>query len=314
MSDSKWLAIVNPNAGKCLAAKMWPSISNILKKYKVDFDEAFTTHRFHAVELVLTALKSGFRNFISVGGDGTLHEIVNGVYHQTEVPVKDVTIAVIPVGSGNDWARLYGVPFDYEEAVKVLIKGKTFLQDVGKITYTETGVTNMRYMVNIVGVGFDANICYYTALYKSKGKYGMSSYVRAAFKALIGRKFNRTEVKADGKVFCSSKVFSIAFGVGKYSGGGMMQLPDAIPDDGLINTMVARKLPKVKFLFNIKNLFAGKLYKIREVSHTMAKKYEVTTATPDRIEIDGEVVGTTPMTIEVIPRALRMVVGDFNFK
>lgn len=313
MSDSKWIAIVNPNAGKSLAARMWPSISNILKKYKVPFDQVFTTHRYHAVELVICALKSGFRKFISVGGDGTLHEIVNGLYHQNEVPVKDVTIAVIPVGSGNDWARLYGVPSDYEEAVKVLIKGKTFLQDVGKVVYTETGVTNMRYMINVAGIGFDANICYYTNLFKSKGKTGTSAYVKAAFKALIGRKFNKTEIKADGKLFCSAKVFSTAFGIGKYSGGGMMQVPDAVPDDGLINTMVARKLPKIKFLFNIKTLFAGSIYKIRQVMHATAKRYEVHTATPDRIEIDGEVVGTTPMSIEVIPRALRMVVGDYKF-
>lgn len=305
----KWIAVVNPKAGGGKVSEEWPLLSAKLRDKGIWFDEYFTNHRYHAVELVISALKQGYRKFISVGGDGTVHEIVNGLFYQTDVPVKDVLLAVLPAGSGNDWARMYGVPKDYDKAVDLLIETRTTLQDVCKVVYTESGVTNSRYMVNVAGVGLDANICYYCNKVKSQGG-GKGSYVKASAKALLGRRFNDAEVIADGKTFFKGKMLSVGFGIGRYSGGGMMQVPDAVADDGLLNVMTARKLPKLKFLFLFKHLFSGKIYDIKEVSHTVARKFEVVTAKPDRIEIDGEVVGTTPMSLEVIPNALRVVVGN----
>lgn len=307
-SLSEWIAVVNPKAGGGKVAIEWPVLSAVLKEKKVSFDEVFTTHRYHAVELVIYALKLGYRKIISVGGDGTLHEVVNGIFHQTEVPVRDVTLAVLPAGSGNDWAKMYGVPVDYDKAAELIVKERTLLQDVGKVVYMEAGVTNSRYMVNVAGIGLDANICYYCN--KAKRENGRKgSYIKAAVNALMGRRFNETEVKADGRTFFKGKMFSIGFGIGKYSGGGMIQVPDAIADDGLINLMVARKLPKLKFAFLFRELFKGTIYEIKQVQHTMGKKFEVSTENPDRIEIDGEVVGTTPMSLEVIPNTLRVVTG-----
>ena len=168
-------------------------------------------------------------------------------------------------------------------------------------------------MVNVAGVGLDANICLRCNASKDKGKSGDLAYVKAAFKALVSRTSTPTKVVVDGRSFFSGKMFSIAFGVGKYSGGGMMQVPDAVADDGLVNVMVARKVSKTKFLLLFKQLFKGTIYRIREVSHTTASRVCVISRKPDRVEIDGEVVGTTPMNLEVLPKALRVVVGrDFK--
>lgn len=310
MSVSKWIAIVNPNAGKGTVVKKWPVISDILTKNKISFEAVFTTHRYHAVELTIDALKSGFRNIISVGGDGTLHEIVNGIFHQTEVPVHEITVAVIPAGSGNDWVKMYGISQNYEKAVKCIVEGKTLMQDLGRVSYTESGVVNTRYMVNIAGIGFDGNICRYITLFRNNGKGGSGIYTKAAVNALLGRRFNKVKVKADGKLFFSGKMFTIGFGIGKYSAGGMIQFPDAVADDGLINIMTARKIPKLKFVFIYRQLFTGEIYRIKQVMHTIAKKFEIHTERPDRVEIDGELVGTTPMSVEVVPRALRVIVGS----
>lgn len=312
MNDSTWIAVVNPNAGGGRVATEWPVLSNKLKSRGFVFEEVFTTHRYHAVELVIYALKRGFRNIISVGGDGTLHEIVNGLFYQQEVSVSDVTLAVLPAGSANDWTRMYQIPKDYDRAIDTIIDGQTVLQDVGKVEYIQAGVKNTRYMVNVAGVGLDANICMYCNEAKNKGRAGELAYVKAALKALIGRRSSRGKVVADGKNFFTGRIFSVGFGVGKYSGGGMMQVPDAVADDGLINLMVARKVSKLKFLLLFKQLFKGTIYNVKEVSHKMIRKVSVITRHPDRIEIDGEVVGTTPMTLEVIPQALRVIVGrDF---
>lgn len=312
MSDSRWIAVVNPNAGGGKVANEWPLLANLLKEKGLIFDEVFTTHRYHAVELVIYALKRGFRKIISVGGDGTLHEIVNGLFYQQEVPVAEVTLAVLPAGSANDWARMFRIPDDYGKAADTILQGRTIMQDVGRMEYTQAGVRNVRYMVNVAGVGLDANICHYCNLSKNKGHAGEASYVKAAFRALVGRRSNRMKVVADGRNFFSGKVFSLGFGIGKYSGGGMMQVPDAVADDGLINVMVARKVSKLKFIFLFRQLFKGTIYNIREVSHCAAGRISVITRKPDRVEIDGEVVGTTPLSLEVVPHALRVVVGrDF---
>lgn len=313
MSDTSWIAVINPNAAGGKVAREWPVLSNLLKDKGFVFEEMFTTHRYHAVELVIYALKRGFRNFISVGGDGTLHEVVNGIFYQKEVPVDEVTLAVLPAGSANDWTRMYKIPKDYDRAVDTIIEGRTVRQDIARIEYSQAGVRNSRYMVNVAGIGLDANICYRCNIAKNKGDSGEMAYVKAAFKALLGRTCTPAKVVVDGRSFFSGKMFSVAFGIGKYSGGGMMQVPDAVADDGLVNVMVAAKVSKIKFLLLFKGLFKGIIYKVKEVSHIMAKRVTVITRRPDRVEIDGEVVGTTPMTLEVIPQALRVVVGrDFN--
>ena len=313
MSGSSWIAVINPNAGGGRVAKEWPLLSNMLKDRGFSFEEVFTTHRYHAVELVIYSLKRGFRNFISVGGDGTLHEIVNGIFYQKEVPVSEITLAVLPAGSANDWTRMYMIPKDYDKAIETVLEERTVMQDVARVEYSQAGVRNSRYMVNVAGVGLDANICLRCNASKDKGKSGDLAYVKAAFKALVSRTSTPTKVVVDGRNFFSGKMFSIAFGIGKYSGGGMMQVPDAVADDGLVNVMVARKVSKIKFLLLFKQLFKGTIYRIREVSHTTASRVCVISRKPDRVEIDGEVVGTTPMNLEVLPKALRVVVGrDFK--
>ena len=313
MSDSSWIAVINPNAGGGRVAREWPLLSNMLKDRGFSFEEVFTTHRYHAVELVIYSLKRGFRNFISVGGDGTLHEIVNGIFYQKDVPVSEITLAVLPAGSANDWTRMYRIPKDYGKAIETVMEGRTVMQDVARVEYSQAGVRNARYMVNVAGVGLDANICYMCKASQDKGKSWALAYVKAALKALVSRTSNPTKVVVDGRNFFSGKMFSIAFGIGRYSGGGMIQVPDAVADDGLVNVMVARKVSKIKFLLMFKQLFKGTIYRIREVSHTTASRVCVISRKPDRVEIDGEVVGTTPMSLEVLPGALRVVVGrDFK--
>ena len=153
-------------------ATEWPLLSNMLRNRGVRFEEMFTTHRYHAVELVIYALKRGFRRIISVGGDGTLHEIVNGLLYQKEVPVSEVTLAVLPAGSANDWSRMYRIPKDYGRAVDTILEGRTILQDVCRVEYVQAGVRNSRYMVNVAGVGLDANICHYCNQAKNKDRSG----------------------------------------------------------------------------------------------------------------------------------------------
>lgn len=99
----------------------------------------------------MTAVREGYRHIIVVGGDGTLHEVVNGLFIQQEVRPEEVLLAVIAVGTGNDWVRTFGMSDRYQHAVRAIAEGFTFLQDVGVVSYEESHYRQSRYMANVAG-------------------------------------------------------------------------------------------------------------------------------------------------------------------
>ena len=119
--NNKWLVVVNPMAsvGKC--GKDWPEIKQLLTKEGFDFDDVLTEYPGHAIEIVRNAIKEkGYRKLISVGGDGTNNEVINGIFTQDVVPTTEITMGAIPIGTGNDWRRTFNIPIDYPKVVKIL--------------------------------------------------------------------------------------------------------------------------------------------------------------------------------------------------
>ena len=115
-SDQKiWLVIVNPNAGNGKGKKDWDKISNYLKKENFQFEVKFTERKSNAIDIALEGIGAGFRKIITVGGDGTLNEVVNGVFPNNTCPTSDISLALIPVGTGNDWGRMFGIPLIMKE-------------------------------------------------------------------------------------------------------------------------------------------------------------------------------------------------------
>ena len=128
-SENRWLVVVNPNAGKKRGEKDWPEISGLLAAAGIDFHHEFTSHRNHAVELTCEFISKGFRKIIVVGGDGTLNEVVNGIFRQDEVEPNDITLGMIMVGTGNDWGKMYNLKENYKDAIHIIREGNIFLQD-----------------------------------------------------------------------------------------------------------------------------------------------------------------------------------------
>ena len=158
LHSQEWFVIVNPVAGGGHGLADYPQIAKLLRDNKVSHTSVFTEHKFHATELAVEAVNKGFRRIIVVGGDGTLNEVVNGLFIQTQVDPKEILLAVIAVGTGNDWVRTFGTPSRYSEAIRAICEERSFLQDVGKVTYTESKFRQTRYMVNVAGLGFDASV------------------------------------------------------------------------------------------------------------------------------------------------------------
>ena len=307
---SRWMVIVNPKAGRGHGLRDWPVISNRLNFSGVDFTCVFTEKKFHAVELTVKAVNDGFRKIVVVGGDGTVNEVVNGLFIQKQAPAHEVTLSVIPVGTGNDWVRMLGIPRTYSDAVQSICREQTILQDVGKITFEEARVKQTRYMANVSGIGFDAMVNRRFNRLKEAGQTGSWLYLSSALITLFSYRAKRFVAKVDGKEFFDGRLFSGAVGVGKYNGGGMLQMPAAVVDDGLMDITLIRKMSFYRFFTNFQRLYNGTIYNFYKVKAAQGKAISVASYPQSPIEIDGEACGYSPFTFELVPKSIRVVVGE----
>jgi YegS/Rv2252/BmrU family lipid kinase len=240
MNKSNWIAIINLAAGGGKTKKDWPKIEKILRKEGIRFEPFFTDRRLHASIIARNKIKEGYSKIIVVGGDGTMNEVINGVFAQERIHTTEVMLGMISVGTGNDWARMFNIPADYEGAVRTILEQKTFIQDAGLVTYRKNGKAWNRYFINIAGLGFGARVVERSNRMKDKGKSGPALYFYNIFLSLIRYKSKKAAIEIDGTTF-TRKVFSLNVGIGKYNGGGMIQVPHAIADDGLYSITLIKK-------------------------------------------------------------------------
>lgn len=304
----RWFVIVNPTSGGGKGLEDFPKISHLLRENGVEHDPAFTEYRYHATELAVEAANKGYRKIIVVGGDGTLNEVVNGLFIQKQCEPKDIRLAVIAVGTGNDWVRTFGIPRNYTVAIRAINEGHSYLQDVGKVTYTESNYRQSRYMANVAGLGFDADVIEIFNRLKLKGYKGKWLYIYSLLKGYLSLKPFGVTVEVDDKVIYHNLLFSIAVGICKYNGGGIQQLPKAVADDGLLDITLIKPLHWWHVVFRARRLFNGEIYSIGHVQHAQGKCVKITAAPDILLETDGELHGGTPVTIEVVPQAIQIVV------
>lgn len=303
-----WKVIVNPKAGSSKGREEWPKIQKCFIEEGLNLSTSFTNSKFHAIELTKEAIKEGFRNFIAIGGDGTIHEVLNGIFDQKEIPTTEFTITAIPIGTGNDWGRLYDFPRQYTTAAKVIAAGKRKRQDIARVDAIQNDLPITRYMVNIGGMAFDAYTCFLFDKMKDKGMSGKSLYLLGLLKGFVKYRSRYQKIMVDEELFYEGQVFSVAFGIGKFSGGGMLQTPNAVPDDGLLDVTVIKKVSRLKILLNIHRLFKGTILSITEVINTKAKRVHIESIPTSYVEVDGENIGESPLQIEMIPSAINVIV------
>jgi YegS/Rv2252/BmrU family lipid kinase len=312
ISENTWLAIINPNAGVGKCSKDWEKISGLLISHSIEYQAVFTKKRLHATELTRQYIEKGFRKFIAIGGDGTLNEVVNGILEQKKVASQDITIAVISVGTGNDWIRTFNIPLDYSHAIALIKKQDTFLQDAGRVTYMGSeGQSLTRYFINMAGLGFDGLVAQKTNADKDRGVGNALQYVKNIFLSLFAFKSVPTRIVTDGKEI-QTKIFSIGVGIGKYNGGGMKQAPDAIPDDGLFAMTLIKDMTKWSVIANVRRLYDGSIGKHKKVEMLKGSNIYIEPQVPVLLEADGESLGTSPFTFTIIPKSLRVVINKQN--
>lgn len=304
----EYLIVVNPNAGGGQCKKDWPEIENLIRRRNLKYHAVFTQYRHHAINLTAKYINQGYRKIIVVGGDGTINEVVNGIFSNYE-EVNHIYFGVIMMGTGNDWGRMFNIPPNYQKAIDIIVREKKFKQDVGKVSYFLGTKKHYRYFINTAGIGFDAMVVQNTNLSKDKGKSGKFSYLTTLFKTLLNYKTLDVKIAIEGKELKGSKLFTMNVGIGKFSGGGMQQVPHAIIDDGLFDIMLVNKIRKTKIVYKIKKLYDGNIHKIKEVNMFKGQNLLVSSKDKVMLEVDGESLGHAPFEFEVIDQKLNVIVN-----
>lgn len=310
IKEETWAVIVNPYSGKKKLGRDWAHVYAFFKEAKIKFKEQLTAYPGHAIEIAKAMVDDGYKHFFIVGGDGTLDEVVNGIY-QSDIPDKsDITIALIPLGTGNDWARYWGITYDNYKAIseKLLVRKRQPV-DLGRITYrTKTGEQKSEVFVNQVGIGFDGLVIKLTNKYKRFLGGNAWSYSLSILMSVFLYKSTFMHISDETRRI-SDDIFSIAVGNGCYSGGGLKQTPDAVPTDGLFHVSVVKKPTFFGIIRGLKSLFGGRITDVDFVETMVCKKLTVESMGRVFSEKDGIIIrGQSPFEIEVIPNGIKMLI------
>lgn len=303
----KWFVIINPTSGNGAAKKQWILIYNELKKQQLDFDYSFTEYKKHTEALLKTALENGTTKFICVGGDGTLHTMVNGIMNLKPQNISVVKLGIIPVGTANDWIKTYKISNDYKKAIQIIKAEFTIKQDIGKLFIYENNSTV--YFNNLAGIGFDA----YVVNKVQKFKYlGFLAYLTGALLSIASYKkstlkieFNNIEIK--------EKTLMLLIGICKYCGGGMQLTQNANQIDGLFDISHINKVSLITLLGNIGGLFNGNITHHKLVKNYKTSQLKITVLDTQKtfIQADGELVGSGSFEVEMISNTLNFIVPKF---
>ncbi len=304
--------IVNPSSATESTGRTWESYKTMLADAGLEVEAVCTQRKAHAIEIAQNAAADGWRRFIAVGGDGTIHEVMTGLLRYAEATegadLGDFTLAVIPSGTGNDWIRTAGIPADLSEAVKCIIAGKTAKEDIAKLTF-ENGVFCM---ANIGGIGLDANICYNTNALKEKGYKGSVLYSLVAPYSIFSKKLRPVEIVCDGETVYKGKLFTAVLANGIYRGGGLKQNAEGVDwADGQLEVSIMPGVNHFKGLSQMMHIFKGDFATLPGI---ISRRFRKMTVTPlgkapyDRVESDGEIPGTLPLTVEVTGQQINIIV------
>ena len=312
--NNKWLVIVNPKASIGKAERDWPQIKQFLVNEGIDFDFLVTQHQGHAIELVRDNItEKGYRKVVAVGGDGTNNEVINGIFTQQRFPTEQITMGIIPIGTGNDWRRTFGFNIDHLENVKILKAGNTFKHDIGKVTYFNHGDPQVRYFLNAAGTGLDEAVCQSTNAMKQQGKGGSARYMLNVAKCLFKFDCVHIQLEVDDQLVLDDEILSLSVGNCRFNGGGMMMMPNAVPNDGVFDITAIRKVGIPKFAANIGNIYDGTFVKkMKEVSTFCGRKIRIISIPSHslNLETEGETLTNSPFDFEMLQQSINMVIPE----
>ncbi len=304
-SKNDWFLIVNPNTGNSNFSKSWKIIQDELKSNLISYEFAFSQFTKHEIQLVEEAIKQGYRKIISVGGDGTLHHVVNGIMVQTYVKTSDIKLGVIPLGTGNDWIKSYNIPNTIKDSIHIIENGTDFYQDIGCI---ELENNRIEYFNNLAGIGYDGYVIH--KLKKLK-RFGAVAYILSGLYGLFF--YRKTSYKIEiNNTIITSKCLMILIGLCQYSGGGMQMTQEPLLNDGLFDVTLVKNFSFLDLIINLPKLYNGTIVNHKKVENFKTSQIKINELNTKEsfIEADGELVGKHQLKVAIIKKSIRFIIPN----
>jgi YegS/Rv2252/BmrU family lipid kinase len=294
--------LVNPASANGSTGRRWPEIARRAAAQGLVGDALLSERPLHLTELARHAADEGARLLVVVGGDGSVHEVVNGVVASGRT---DIELAVLPRGTGKDFVRSLRIPGNLHAAIAVAKSGRVRTIDVGRAEFTAwEGSRATAYFANFAGAGISGAIAR-RANASSKATGGRVSFLWATIAVFAGWKSAAVTAEVDG-VRRAGQMFEVLAMNGDYAAGGMWVTPDAEPDDGVLDTLLIGDVTKADFVRTFPKIYRGKHLSHPKIEVLRGAAVEVEAELPLPIVLDGEQPGTTPARFEIVPGALRV--------
>jgi len=295
--------IANPDAGRGRADQALARIESVLTSNNLGYRIVRTTHRGHAAEAARQALGDGERFLVAVGGDGTVHEVVNGMIENGKPVAPDAVLGVVPAGSGCDFTRSFGLPSDANQAAARLAGDQVQTIDVGTVTCADD---QTRCFVNIAQAGLGAAVVARAARLRAGRFLGGARYAAGFWLTLPRFRPAAVRLDADGQHH-AWRSFNVVVANCRFYGGGMHISPKSDPCDRLLDILVMTG-PKSDSFTTLPKVYKGAHLPHRNIAELRTARLSVGADPEFPVEADGEVLGTTPASFGIIPGAIRLKV------
>jgi len=303
---TKYKIIANPSAGSGKGKRSISQIEQLFEQHKLDYDLISTERPWHAAELAKESALSGYDVIVAAGGDGTVNEIINGLMEAKTGMGASSAMAVLCVGRGNDFAYSMGIPYDLEQACKAIAEDQRRTIDIGRVF---GGIHPQgRYFGNCVGVGFDAIGTIEVAKLPRLG--GFLSYLIAVLKTIfLYYKGPVVAIDYDNHSLTQPTLLvSIMNGI--RLGGGFIMAPEAEPNDGLFDLVIADQVSRPRIFGLLPHFLRGTQGNQKEIKTDRAARISIKAIEGSLpAQTDGEIlcVDGKDLVVELLPRQLEII-------
>ena len=284
--------IVNPIAGGKHGKKTRSTVStleSILKERRVEYNIHFTREKGHAKYITEDLIEKGATDIIVVGGDGTLHEVINGFSC-----FDKVNLGLIPCGTGNDFAFAAKIPLNVEKALSIILDGSAKYTDFMQMP-TVRGM-------NVIGTGIDVEVLKKYNKLKKKNEWG---YTKCLIKTLMDFEYSDFTVEINGTK-TPYRSFIAAIANGPAFGGGIQICPIANPADGELNFVAVKEMKRLGIIGAFLKLKRGKILSLKQAVTEPVKSIKILSDKPLTVNVDGELYENIPLEVFVVSNTLKM--------
>jgi len=293
-----WVLIANSAVGGKRRTRIVDQVVRRLRESKGAVEVRWTTAPGHAEELAGLAVRGGATHVVACGGDGTIHEVVNGIV-ASEPATDAVTLGIVPLGRCNDLVRALNIPCKESVSIQTLLDGGVRTIDLGRV--------GGRYFLTVASLGLDSLVNQYVADGRPPRFFNRTTaYLYGIMANLFRYRFVRMRLQGDVEGF-EGPVFLAAVGNTSTYGGGMKIAPTAVVDDGRLDLCLVRQTSRLDVIKMLPYVYSGGHVRHPSVTMHTFQEIEVSTEAPMTIWADGEPVARTPAVFRIVPRALRVL-------